>query len=252
MEFARSARDRGEKVIAFALEGVASPELDDVADRVYWLKMGQYKKFVLIQLKERIRKAALLGKVQKQAVYSASKYDDPAREALGKVKDNKDYSLMSEVTRHLAKIGIEVIDPRGYLGHIIPKKGLLTKEPLSEELKGDIKFGSQAAKVLAGADIGQAVVVKKKAIVSVEAMEGTDAVIERSRRVAGDGCVLIKLSRPEQDMRWDIPVIGRRTIKGLIANKFSGVVIESEKMFFLDMETLIPEAEEHGLFIQAV
>ncbi len=252
IEFAKNAQKAGRDIVVFALKDVASKELENAADKVHWLNVGQYAKFAFLLLKHRVKEVALLGKVPKQLVYKSDDYEDVAKKALSKLDDNKDYSLLEEITKHLARFGVEVIDPRAYLESIIPKKGVLTSLKASEELKADIDFGKKVARELAGLDIGQTAVVKKLAVVSLEAMEGTDEVIKRSGRVAGDGCVMVKLSRPDQDMRWDIPVIGERTIKNLIEAGFSALVIESDKMFFIDKDELAVVAEQNGLYIEAV
>lgn len=251
-EFVKSVKQSGDELVVVALKGIASEKLNCLADRVYWLNIGQYAKFVFIILKERLRKVALLGKVPKQLVYEDQSYEKKAQDLLKEVPDNKDYSLLSEITKHFSRFGVEVIDPRDRLKHIIPQKGLLTGEEASDEVTSDIEFGGEVANRLAGLDIGQTVVVKKRAVVSVEAMEGTDEVIRRSQKVAGDGCVMVKLSRPDQDMRWDIPVIGERTIKNLISCKFRALAIESEKMFFLDQDELLDLSRKNGLHIRAI
>ncbi|MBD3380346.1 MAG: DUF1009 domain-containing protein [Candidatus Omnitrophica bacterium] len=253
IEFILSAKNLGEKVVVFALNGMASKELEKLADRVYWLEINQYKKFLFLLLKERIRHIALVGKVPKNVVYSSSEgADEEYVKSLGGLPDRKDYSILEEVTRHLKKIGVEVVDNMRYLSHLIPEKSLLTDTQPDEMTMEDIKFGYDTAKRIAGMDIGQTVIVKHKAVVAVEAMEGTDAAIERAYDIAGEDCVMVKVSRPDQDMRWDVPTIGPDTIKLLARSKYSALAIESGKMYVVEKERVITEADAAGISIEAI
>jgi DUF1009 family protein len=252
IEFVRSARRQGDQVVVFAINKMASPELDGEADIIYWLGTGQYAKFVLLLLKERIRKIALVGKVDKSVIYRGNELDDVSRKALKGVRDKKDYSILEEATRRLNQLGVEVIDGMKYLSHLLPEKGLLGEATPDGRIEEDVKFGYEAAKKLSGMDIGQTVIVKDKAIVAVEAMEGTDPTIDRAGAIAGKGCVMVKVSRPDQDMRWDVPTVGPETMDRLVKNEFSAVAIESGKMFLVEREKFIKMADKNGIVAQAL
>jgi DUF1009 family protein len=252
LEFIRSAKKTGDKVVVFALNKMASPELDKEADKIYWLDIGQYAKFVFFIMKERVRKLAFIGKVDKSIIYKEKKQDDQTREGLKTLKDKKDYSIMEEITRRLKQVGIEVIDGKKYLSHLLAEKGLLSKTTPDERIEEDIEFGFETAKKLAGMDIGQTVVVKNKTIVAVEAMEGTDATIDRAGPIAGDGCVMIKVSRPQQDMRWDVPTVGLETMKKLAENKFSALAIESGRMYLVEKDKFIEMADSSNIAVKAL
>jgi UDP-2,3-diacylglucosamine hydrolase len=120
-----------------------------------------------------------------------------------------------------------------------------------DRVVGDMLFGFESARKIAAMDIGQVVVVKDRAVVAVEAMEGTDATIERARSIAGKGCVMVKVSRPEQDMRWDVPTVGPETVARLAENSFSGMAIESGRMFFLDRDRALRLADENQIAVKA-
>lgn len=251
-EFIKSAKKNGEKVIVFAIEDMASKDLKKEADKVYWLKVGQYRKFAFLLLKERIRRIALLGKVDKSVIYDQSEYDEEARLALKNLKDKKDYSILEEVTKHLKRFGVEVVDSTTYLSHLLPEKGVLTKKKPGGQIEKDIKFGYNAAKQMAGMDVGQTVVVKDGTVVAVEAMEGTDATIERALETAGSGCVMVKVSRPDQDLRWDVPTVGPETVRKLSEGAFSALAIESGKMFLIEKEKMISLADELGIVVEVL
>lgn len=252
VELAKSAKDRGEKVVVFALEGMASPELEKIADRVYWMEIGQYRKFAFLLLKERIRKLVLAGKVDKNVIYKENNADGSYKKHFNKLKDKKDYSILEEITRHLKRVGVEVVDGMKYLKHLLPEAGVIGEVQPDERIEKDINFGYSVAKRLADLDIGQTVVVKNEAIVAVEAMEGTDATIERSREIAGEGCVMVKVSRTKQDMRWDVPTVGPDTIQKLSDNSFSAMAIESGKMYLIDKEEFIRSANSCNIVVKAL
>jgi UDP-2,3-diacylglucosamine hydrolase len=251
LEFIASAKRKGDKVIVFALPG-ADDGLENLADKVYRLKITQYKKCVFLLLSNGIRNLVMLGKVEKNVLYENGRTLKQYSRRLGKLSDRKDYSILSEITRKLALIGVKVVDALEYLSHLLPPSGMLTSTCPDNRVSGDINFGYNTAKTLAGMDIGQTVVIKDKTIVAVEAMEGTDAVIERSLAIAGEGCVMVKVSRPGQDMRWDVPVVGPDTIKKLADGKFSALAIESGKMFVVDMKEVVRSADLAGMTIQAM
>jgi DUF1009 family protein len=252
VEFVRSVKKQGDQIVVFALNDMASPELDEEADTVHWLGTKQYAKFVLLLLKERIRKIAFVGKVDKSVIYRENELDKTSLEALKGVRNKKDYSILEEATRRLNQLGVEVIDGIKYLSHLLPEKGLLGKIAPGGRIEEDVKFGYETAKKLAGMDIGQTVIVKDKAIVAVEAMEGTDPTIDRAGAIAGKGCVMVKVSRPNQDMRWDVPTVGPETMSRLVNNGFSAVAIESGKMFLVEREKFLNMADENGIVVEAL
>lgn len=253
IEFIRSAKRRNCKVVVFALKDIALPEIEKEADKTYWMIMGQYRKFAFLLLKERLRQIALLGKVDKNLIYQKNKKQDKTYTSIvGKMKDKKDYSILDEVTKQLGRFGVSVIDSTQYLSHLLPDKGLLSRAFPDERVREDIKFGYETAKKIAAMDIGQTIIVKDRNVVSVEAMEGTDAAITRAAEIAGSGCVMVKVSRPNQDARWDVPTIGPETMRMLATNKFSAIALESGKTFLLAREELLRVADSSGIIVQIV
>lgn len=251
LEFTRAARKAGNKVVVFAIEGMASAELEKEADRIYWLNIGQFKKFLFLLLKNRVRELALLGNVRKNVVYN-KKVDSQFKAVLKASGNRNDYSILKEITKRLAIFGIKVIDPTEYLGQLVPSKGILSSTLPNERVSKDISFGYGVAKNLAESDIGQTVIVKNLGVVAVEAMEGTDSTIERAYELAGPGCVMVKVSRPDQDMRWDIPTVGPGTMEKLVSNEFSALALESDKMFIVEKEKMIKMADSGDIVVEAL
>ncbi|NQT32221.1 MAG: UDP-2,3-diacylglucosamine diphosphatase LpxI [Candidatus Omnitrophica bacterium] len=249
LEFIRSAKRQGDEVVVYALRGMANEELEKEASKIYWVGINEYAKFAFLLVKERIRQLAMIGKVEKTVIYS----DIGEKEkTLKELKNKKDYSILEEITRQLKKIGVEVVDGMKYLSHMVTQKGVLTSRAPDAHETEDIKFGYDTAKKLAGMDIGQTLIVKGGAIVSVEAMEGTDETISRAAKTAGEGCVMIKVSRPDQDMRWDVPAVGPETIDLLAENKYSALALESDKMYLLNKEEFIKKAEAAGIAVEVL
>ena len=252
VEFVKAVKAKGDKCVVFALNGMASSRLEQEADKVYWLNIGDYKKFAFLLLKEMIRKIVLLGKVEKKVIYAQTKNDVEYDDTLKKMDNKKDYSILKEVTKHLAKIGVEVIGGTEYLSHLLCSKGVITEACPNARVQKDINFALNTAKKVAEMDIGQTVIVKDQSVVAIEAMEGTDAAIERAYNIAGVGCVMVKVSRPKQDMRWDVPTIGPDTIKKLVDNKFSGLAFENSKMFLLEKDLVKELSDKANLTVEVI
>lgn len=251
LEFVRSAAARGEKVTVFALKGAGDPVLDEVSDKVYWLDYDQYARMTFLMVRDRIKRLAMLGKVRKEHIYR-DMTDKSRRSFFNSVRDKKDYTLLRLLTEWLRKIGINVIDPSGYLAHLVPGSGTLSVLTPDNALDRDVKFGYIAAKKLSGMDIGQTVIVKNGEIVAVEAVEGTDAALERGKELAGEGCIMVKVARPDQDMRWDIPTVGLETMNNLVKNRYKAIAIESGKMFLVQKEEFLKKADDNGIVVIAI
>ncbi len=250
--FARELRKKGIKVIGFAIKDVALPSFDAACDRAHRMSVTEIKKFIFLLITERVRKIALLGKVEKSVIFGQIKKEQEAKDVLDKVKDKMDYSLLDAVTKKFKTFGVDVIDPVKYIPELMPQKGVLTKRAPTPEETEDINFGVAMAKKIAGLDIGQTIIVKEKAIVSVEAMEGTDSTISRASETAGEGFVVVKAARPDQDMRWDIPVVGPETIKRMIENKASALAMKANKMLLVDRDACVSLADAAGISIVVV
>ena len=247
--FAKKAHEKGITVIGFAIQDMALSEFDGECDRAHRVSIGDIKKFIFLLIAERIKEIVLLGKVDKTIMYRYLKKGEKAKQILETAKDKSDYSLLDRFTKELKKIGITVVDGMEYLEDLFPKKGVLTeRKPNSKETE-DIEFGAKIAKEIAGLDIGQTIIVKDKSVVSVEAMEGTDKTIERAASIANEGFSVVKVARPKQDMRWDVPVIGPDTVRCIAKNKGSILAIEKGKMFLVDQEDCVRIADENNISI---
>jgi len=247
--FAEEARKKGVKIIGFAIKGMALPEFDAACDKAHRISIKEIKKFFFLLLVERIRKIVMLGKVDKSVIYGGADASDEHLKRFEKAEDKSDYNLLDKITAEFEKKGIKVIDSIEYLSALLPAKGILTKRHLSEKEREDVSFGFEVAREIARLDIGQTVVVKDKNVVSVEAMEGTDRAIKRAAGICGEGFTVIKVSRPKQDMRWDVPVVGPDTVELIAENKGKVLAIEEKRMFLVEKDACVRIADKSDMSI---
>jgi hypothetical protein len=241
-------RKKGYEIVIAAIKQEADEELAKVADKIYWVDLGSLQDVVNVFSKEGVTEILMAGKVTKTAMYSDIKFDERFKNFLENVDRKNDDRLLSKLAEELSKDNINVIDPCEFLDRFLPPKGILTKIEPTESQMEDIDFGFEIAKSIAGLDIGQTVVVKNKVVLAVEAIEGTDKAIKRGAELGNGNVVVAKVSRPKQDMRFDIPVIGLTTIEVLIKNKVSAIVIDS-KTVILDMKEVIEKAQKNNIVI---
>jgi DUF1009 family protein len=202
-------------------------------------------------MKERnITDVVMLGKIEHYSlIFSLHKLDKRAREFFSALKDKRAKSILEAVLKELEKEGFRPIDPTPFLKDLLVPKGLINNvQPTKEELE-DIKFGFEMAKQVADLDIGQTVVVKDKIVVAVEGLEGTDKCILRGGDLGGKGTVVCKAARKNQDMRYDVPVIGVKTLKAMKKAKARVLGIESGKMFLLNRNEFIKTADKYGISV---
>ncbi len=251
--FSRAAKQRGDSVIAFCLKGVTDEGISGHVDKVHWFDWGELQKAIFVLATERIRKVVMLGKVKKDVLFKEDvKLDEKARELLKKAGDRKDYSILKGVSNALKVIGVEIMDPSPYLKELVPSKGLLTSRKPTKEESEDMEYGRSVAKELSRFDIGQTVVIKNKTIIAMEAVEGTDETIKRAGSLCKGGFVVVKVSRPNQDMRFDIPLVGLQTVRTLIDAGGSALALEENKTFLMDREEIIKLADEKGVSIVVI
>lgn len=247
---AGDARERGYKVITVALENLASPELNGLSDEIKWINVGKLGALIDTLKSSGVSQAIMAGKVHKSLLYKSKITPDlRAVKFLFSLKDKSDDSILNALANELAKEGIAIVNTATFSPHLLTPAGVLTKAAPSKEEWAEIEFGLKIAKAMGGLDIGQTVVVKGKAVMAVEAIEGTDETILRGGKWAGDGAVVVKVSKPHQDMRLDVPVIGPATLQSMIQVRARILAIEAEKSIIIHRAKLVKEAEEAGISI---
>ena len=250
---AAEAQAQGRTVIAIAIEGITEPAIGDVVDQVHWLEWGDVSGFLGLLGKfrsEGITQAVMAGKVEQTRIYDVDA-PEGLKSILASVPIRHTDSLINAVVKLLSGAGIELLKSTDFLQHHIVNEGTLTRRAPDDREKEDIAHGWTVAKQLGALDIGQSVVVKDRAVVAVEAMEGTDECLLRARVLAGDGAVLVKVGKPGQDLRFDVPVVGASTVSAMVASGVSALCIEANLAVLLDAQQFCQEADSAGIAVVA-
>ncbi|MGQ9618036.1 MAG: LpxI family protein [Candidatus Aminicenantia bacterium] len=245
----REAKKSGYSIAVAGIKDIASPELEKEADYFTYINIGEVGKLVEFLKKYNVRKAILAGRVRYFTIYKDLSPDLITAELMKQLIDKKPTTIFKKLSEFLDSCGIKFVDSTFFLSNLLTEEGVLTKTKPSEKTLEDINFGWGIAKKISEMDIGQTIVVKDKAVIAVEAMEGTDETLRRSINLGGDGIVVIKVARPSQDMSFDVPVVGLSTIKILSQVRNPVLCIEAKKTIFLDMEESIKLADKKGISI---
>lgn len=251
LAFARAAREKGLHVIAVAHEGETLPELAQLVDAIFWIKVGQLGKLIKIFKDQDVSDVLMAGGIKKTRLFGGAIPDMRGMALLARMIHKKDDSLLRAVAEELESEGITVRESTLYLDNIIAQAGILTKKKPSKDEQLDIDFGWLMAKEIGRLDIGQTVVVKDQAVLAVEAIEGTDEAIRRGGRLCGEGAVVVKICKPEQDLRFDLPAVGIQTMKTMQEVNASCIAVEAGKTIILDREAVLHEADRLGISIVA-
>lgn len=228
----------GNKVLLLAIHGVTPVELCNKVDLVNWAHLTQIGKARKVCLKNKINQIVMAGLVKHKAIFKLPFWaaDWVTIKAFISLKDLRANTICDKIIDLFQQKGIHFMSTTKLLSRYLAPKGFLTQKKPSAKQQKDIEFGVRLAKELGQLDIGQTVVVKNKSVVALEAMEGTDECLQRAGNIAGPGCVVVKLSKPNQDERYDVPVVGLNTIEKLIKIKASVLALEAEKTLIIDPE----------------
>ncbi len=249
VEFLKQAKKRKLEVIIFTIAGEAGKEIEKCGYKIYRLKMTQLGKILKILKKENIKQLIMLGYVRHTNLLKKIKFDLKTLLVVLRAKDLRAVSILNEVIKEFEKNGIKILPSTYLMEESIAKSGWCTRaKPSRTDLK-NIKLGFSIARMIASLDIGQTVIVKNGIIVAVEAQEGTDECIKRGAKIAGKDFIAVKTARKSQDIRYDIPSIGTRTIKLLKACGGKGIAVEAGKTFLIEKDKLTGLADKGKIFI---
>jgi DUF1009 family protein len=241
---AEEARRRGLAVVAVAIEGEADARLSGSGAEVHWVKLGEVSRALRVLKEAGVSEAILAGQVKHPKVFGLLRADPALLRVLARLSTRNTQSVLTAVAEVLAEEGITLLDSTSFLTPLVATAGILGQRKPSSQEREDILFGFRVAREMARLDIGQSVVVKSRAVVAVEAMEGTDQAIERAAALVGGGLVVAKAARPHQDMRFDVPVVGSRTIEVMAKCKATALAVEAGKTLLLDRGALLARADE--------
>ena len=247
--FAENAKRLGYAVSAVAHIGETAPELERYVERIHWIKVGQFNKLIQALKGDGVRQAVMLGGIKKTHVFTTVRPDLRALAVASRLKQLKDDAILREVAAELENEGIQIRESTFGLRSILVEDGTLTKRSPSKKEWEDIRYGWEVAGEIGQLDIGQCVVVKDRVVVAVEAVEGTDEAIRRGGSLAREGAVVVKRSKPQQDLRFDLPAVGPTTIEAMSSVKASVLALEADRGVLLDRDETLRKAERAGIAI---
>jgi len=248
----QGARSQGIEMAVIAIKEEADAELAKFAQKLHWVSLGELSKAIELLKQEGVTQAVMAGQVKHNKIFSAIRPDWKLAKLLFALPKKNTDSLIGAVAKVLGDEGIQLVDSTVFLKPLLPEAGVLTNRAPNEGESADMAYGLGIARNIAAMDIGQTVVVSSQACVAVEAMEGTDETITRAARIAsGKPLVVIKVSKPKQDMRFDVPVVGLPTIATMKAAGATALAIDAGRTLLFDRNELIAAANEAGITIQA-
>ena len=248
-----AARSQGIEMVVAAIKEETFPEIEQHANTVYWMSLGQLGKLIKTFKSEGVNQAIMAGQVKHKQIFSSIVPDFKMLQLLAGLAIKNTDSLIGAVAKTLEDEGIHLMDSTLFLRPLLPDPGVLTARAPSVEEKRDLDYGYKIARELGRLDLGQSVAVSDGACVAVEAMEGTDAVMERAASIVnGRALRVIKLAKPNQDLRFDIPVIGPSTVVLMARLTVTALAIEAKKTLMIDRHDLVRDADAAGIAIIAV
>ena len=250
--FAEAARERGRRVVAVAHLNETMPELEVKADVIRWVKLGQLGKIISLFKNEGVRETVFAGTITKTRIFRDVLPDFKGLTLWNKIDIRLDDAILRAVAQTLEDDGIQVIPSTCYLDHLLFPHGVLTRKKPSPSQWDDICFGWNIAREIGRLDIGQCVVVRDRSVLAVEAIEGTDAAIRRGGELANSKAVVVKVKKPNQDFRFDLPATGEQTIATLAAVKGAVLAVEAGQSLIFDREAMVRAADQAKIVVVGI
>ena len=252
VKMAQYAKENGFEVVCISLAKDNLRQLKKYCSKVYSCHPGEVNRIEKILKDEEIKQATFLGKVHKRVLLQLHKFDKRAIELLQEAQRLNDDQVMLLIVKEFEKAGITVLDQTIFIKNLMIPSGVLGKIKPTEAQMEDVNYGFWLAKEMGKIDVGQSVVIKDKMIMAVEAIEGTDMCIKRGSKLAKKNAVIVKVAKPSQDKRFDIPAIGLRTLKTMKRYKADLIAVEANETIIVDQEKVIQFADENNIVIMAV
>ena len=247
--FAENARRLGYFVSAVAHVEETAPELEHSVDCIHWVKIGQLNRIINAFKKDNVHQTVMLGGIKKIHAFTTLKPDLRTLALLARLRNWNDDGILRGIAEELEREGIKILDSTFGLDDILVREGAMTKRKPTKKEWEDIRFGWDMVHEIGRFDIGQCVVVKNKAVIAVEAAEGTDQTILRGGHLAQKGAVVVKRCKPNQDLRFDLPTVGPTSIETMVEAKASVLALEAGRTVLLDRESMLNQADSHGVAI---
>lgn len=250
----RAARRLRHDIVVVAIKGEAFPELEALAAELggttfTWISLGQLGRCIATFRQQAVSRAVMAGQVKHVKLFTDVMPDLTMLSVLGRLVTKNTDALISAIADVLLASGITLMDSTELLADLLARPGVMTRLAPTAAMTADFEFGYPVADTIGGLDIGQTIVVKDRAVVAVEAMEGTDEAIARGGTLAGPGARIVKVAKPRQDMRFDVPVVGIATIDAMRAAGADGLSIDAGRTLMLDGDDFLRAADEAGIVV---
>ena len=249
MMIADAVKKQGLRMVVVAHHGETEPSLSEKVDEIVWIKLGQLGHLIKAFKKRGVRNAVMAGTITKKRMFENIRPDLKGFTIMSKLAVFHDDNILRAVAEELAKEDIEIVSSISYLPELLAPTGCLTKKKPNKAEKEDIDFGWKVAKELGRLDIGQCVVVRKKTVLALEAIDGTDETILRGGRLGRESSVVVKVSKPNQDLRFDVPTVGVETLKKMSQVNASVLAVEAGKTLMFDRSEMIAYADKAGIAV---
>lgn len=246
------AKKQGVSLAVVAIREETDKSIEEVADKVLWVGIGQLGKMIAFFRKEGVTKALMCGQVKHVQIFSGAFPDLRMAKMLWNLPKRNTDSLIGGIADELARDGIELIDSTFFIQDNLAREGILTRREPNETERGNIEYGLKIAGEIARLDLGQTIVVRARACVAIEAMEGTDAVIRRAGELAKGKLTVIKVAKPNQDMRFDVPVVGTPTIEMMIQSGATCLCVTPDRTLIFDKAEMLRLADDNKICVVAV
>jgi UDP-2,3-diacylglucosamine hydrolase len=250
--FARTAKAEGARVVAVAHEGETDPALADHVEAITWIRVGQLEPVVRAFRSHGVRRAVMAGGIHKAALMTGFAPDERGARVLSRLRAWSDDAVLREVAVELENEGIAVVDSTLFLSSILTPPGRLAGPEIDAAQQRDIEYGLRVARGIGRYDVGQTVVVKSGVVLAVEAIEGTDEALKRGGRLARGGAVAVKVSKPGQDLRFDVPAVGPTTVETCREAGIAVLALEAGRTLLLEKERFLSAADAAGLAVTGV
>lgn len=253
IEIAQEAKRRGLELITVALMNETDPTIEKYCDKVSWIKVGQLGKLLKKLSASKVKQAIFCGSISRANIFQGVLFDLKALGVVARVGSLRDDRILRGITDEIEKLGIEVLSPSVLLTKSLAKEGRLTQRGLTEAERKDARYGWHVAKTIGSLDVGQTVVISDSIIVAVECTEGTDGAILRGGELTGPAkCTVVKVAKPQQDLRLDLPSVGIKTLESMKQAGATALVLEHEKALILEPDTFIAHANKEGIAVEIV
>lgn len=242
-------KDKDCELIAFCFQGETSGEISAYADKVYWMKVGQLRKLKDLISKEGITRCLMAGQISPLKIFNRKGWDRDLLSLVSDISDFRPHTIFSRLIDYLQGSGLNFLDSISYLKEDLAKDGLMNALSLSQSLGRDIDFGLSVAFRFVELDVGQVVVVKSQSVVALESLEGTDNTIKRAHKLVGSGLTVLKFCKANQDLRFDVAVVGIPTLKLLKRVGAKALVLETGKVIILDKPQFLDLAKKYNIAV---